>query len=683
MTTLHLDFETRSRVDLPACGAYVYAASPTTEILFLGWAFDDEEPALWLPGQPFPARIAEHFAAGARASIHAHNANFERLITKHVLSDYDGVDIVQPPLDAWYCTATQARARALPGNLDDLARCLGTGHKKDRRGKELIQLLSIPQKDTGEFREDADLMEEMGVYCLQDVRVERATAKMTPPLSEREHRDYVVSEMINDAGLLVDVEFARAAMGYADAELAEICARLAEVTNGAIKTPKQFQALKDMMAPYMAADERIRKAMTRVETDRREGTEKRRIVLDKDARSKLLAIAADEPDFLPADIVEVLELTDAAGKSSVSKFGNMVLRAGADGRVRGAYIASGAGQTGRYSSVGLQLHNFSRTCAKAPAEMRAKVLSGQPLNNVMVDLASMLRPAIQSAPGNILVWGDWSAIEARVLPWLGGGEAVLDIFRRNDKDPSLPDIYKVEYGRAYGIEAGAVDKTQRQVGKVIVLSLGYQGGVRAFQAMARNYKVKIDDQEAGRLRDEWRAANPWAPAFWKALEKAVKDAMRYPGVAFVAGRLVYCRPTSDSPLYCQLPSGRVLSYPQPIMETVEGPYGQVEQVSAIKAQWKPKQGESEWGRIQLYGGLLAENATQAASADILRDALAKLVEDDWVPVGDTHDEIILEVTDAEEKAARAELAAVMLEVPEWAPGLPLACEISSGKVYGK
>ncbi len=80
---------------------------------------------------------------------------------------------------------------------------------------------------------------------------------------------------------------------------------------------------------------------------------------------------------------------------------------------------------------------------------------------------------------------------------------------------------------------------------------------------------------------------------------------------------------------------------------------------------------------------LVHNCTQAASADILRDALAKLVEDNWVPVGDTHDEIILEVTDAEEKAARAELAAVMLEVSEWTLGLPLACEISSGKVYGK
>jgi DNA polymerase len=684
-TVLHLDYETRSRCDLLACGAYKYAADPSTEILCMAWAFDDEEPAIWLPGQPFPQRVAEHFAAGARASIHAHNANFERLITRHVLVDYDGAPAV-PPLEAWYCTATQARARALPGNLDDLARCLGGPQKKDRRGKELIQLLSIPQKDTGEFREDADLLAEMYAYCLQDVRVERAVSKMTPMLSEREHRDWVVSEMVNDAGLLVDVDFARAAVQYADAETAEINARLAEVTGGKITSAKQFARLKDLVLPFMEADERIRKAMTRVETDRREGVEKRRIVLDKDARAKLLALAEDEPGFLPPEILEVLELTDAAGKSSVSKFGNMVLRAGADGRVRGAYIASGAGQTGRFSSVGLQLHNFPRNCAKDPGDMRSKVLAGVELDSVMADLASMLRPSILAAPGNILVWGDWSAIEARVLPWLSGdlgGDEVLQIFRTNDADPSLPDIYKVEYGRAYGIAPTAVAKDQRQIGKVIVLSLGYQGGVKAFQAMARNYKVKIDDIEAARLRDEWRANNPWAPKFWRALEKAAAEAMRYPGMEFQAGRLVYCRPGPDAPLYCLLPSGRVLSYPQPVMEEFEGAYGPETRITAIKAQWKPKQGSDEWGRIQLYGGLTAENATQAVAADVLRDAMAKLVEDGWVPPGHTHDEIILEVREAEGPDARIELAAVMLEVPEWAPGLPLACEVSSGRRYSK
>ena len=35
-------------------------------------------------------------------------------------------------------------------------------------------------------------------------------------------------------------------------------------------------------------------------------------------------------------------------------------------------------------------------------------------------LAGMLRPSIVAPGGQTLVWGDWSAIEARVLPWLSG-----------------------------------------------------------------------------------------------------------------------------------------------------------------------------------------------------------------------------------------------------------------------
>jgi DNA polymerase bacteriophage-type len=85
MTTLHLDYETRSRIDLIRHGAYRYATDPSTEIICLGWAFDDNEPQLWIPGKPFPEEVIEHFSKGDRASIHAHNAQFEILITTYVL----------------------------------------------------------------------------------------------------------------------------------------------------------------------------------------------------------------------------------------------------------------------------------------------------------------------------------------------------------------------------------------------------------------------------------------------------------------------------------------------------------------------------------------------------------------------------------------------------------------------
>lgn len=687
-TVLHLDFETRSEIDLLRHGAFVYAAHPSTTVLCLGWAFGHAPVEVWVPGEPFPDAIRAHFAAGNRASIHAHNAQFEILITEHVLSRMvPGLPI--PPLAAWYCTAAQARARALPGGLDDLGLCLGLNTRKDRRGKELIKLLSMPQRDpeTGGtyWNDDPDLLAEMVAYCRQDVVVERAAGAVTPPLTEAEHGDWLIAEAVNRRGMKVDVPFAEAAVRYADAELAEITTELATVTGGAITSPRQYQRIKAFLAPHMERDDRIRKAMTVVRTDRRTGTETRKITLDRDARAKLTALAELEPGLLPDDVLDVIALTDEAGRSSVAKYSAMTARADADGRVRGAYLYAGAGQTLRFSSAGLQLHNFPRTCAEDPDRIRDVVLRHGALDGVMDTLSSMLRPSIIADDGHVLVWGDWSAIEARILPWLAGGpgDGVLDVFRANDADPSRPDIYMVEAGSVYGIDPAAVDDAQRQVGKVVVLSAGYGGGHRAFQAMARAYRVVLSDEDAARIIQTWRTNNPWAPRLWRDLERAAVAAVRSPGSETRAGRMTYCKPTPAAPLYCLLPSGTILSYPDARVDEVDTEYGIKPVLTAIKAAWKPAKGETDWGRVTLYGGLLAENCTQATAACILRHALKVCAEDGWPVVGHVHDEIVIEVREDEEADARQALAGAMLDVPAWAAGLPMKAATKSGRRYGK
>jgi DNA polymerase bacteriophage-type len=686
---LHVDFETRSEADLKKVGAYVYATHPSTQIICMGWAFDDDEPQIWAPelSPKFPVEVIEHLTANEPRASHAHNAQFERLIVKYVLPIY--AEFPQPDIDHWCCTAAQARARALPGALDDLGACLNLPIQKDKRGKELIRLLCIPHVDgNGDigFNLDPHLLSEMYEYCKQDVRTERLAAQVTPPLTDVEHDDWVVSEMVNDAGLKVDVAFAEAATEYAAAEVAEISAKLTRVTSGKITSHRQHQRLKAFMAPYMEANDRVRNAMTVVKTDRRTGEEEAKTSFDRGARASLLSLEASHPGTLPDKVIRTIELVDEAGRSSVAKFKNMVNRAGCDGRVRGAYIFSGAGQTGRFSSVGLQVHNLPRECAKDPEALHKQVMGDKTLTNVMDDLASMLRPSIIASPKHTLVWGDWSAIEARVLPWLTNsleGNDVLDVFGANDADPALPDIYIRAAGGFYDVQPEYIDKAQRQIGKVIILSSGYQGGYRAFQAMARAYRIEISDDEAGEIIRSWRAQNAWAVNFWCDLNSATINAMRHPGEVFYVGRLIYCRPDDVAPLYCQLPSGRMLAYPQPRLDLVEGVYGDEYKLTAVKAQWKPRRGETEWGRINLYGGLLAENATQATAADILRHSMGLTIEDGWPLVGTTHDELLLEVRDDEVSEAEEALEAVMLDMPVWAEGLPMAVEVSHGKRYAK
>lgn len=98
-------------------------------------------------------------------------------------------------------------------------------------------------------------------------------------------------------------------------------------------------------------------------------------------------------------------------------------------------------------------------------------------------LGMLIRPSFVAAEGKVFVWGDWSAIEARVLPWLAnsrGGERKLDIFRRSDADPKAPDIYEITAGELLGVDPKDVTKPQRQShGKVPELSLGFGGAVGA------------------------------------------------------------------------------------------------------------------------------------------------------------------------------------------------------------
>lgn len=197
-------------------------------------------------------------------------------------------------------------------------------------------------------------------------------------------------------------------------------------------------------------------------------------------------------------------------------------------------------------------------------------------------LGMLVRTAFVAPPGKTFVWGDWSAIEARVLPWLAaspGADRVLDIFRTNDQDSSLPDIYEITAGKLLGKPSSEVSKKERQShGKVPTLSLGFGGGLGALQAMAINYRVYFDAESGKALVESWRADNSWAPEFWgkfrthqedgsviesSGLWGAVHMALRNPGTPYTAGRVAYVYDPSylSGTLFCALPDSRLLTYP--------------------------------------------------------------------------------------------------------------------------
>ena len=655
MSILYCDFETRSKCDLPLRGVYNYAQDASTEVLCMSYAFDDDEVVTWVPGQPFPAAVANH-----TGQIRAHNAAFERLIFWFVLCpDHK---IPEPKLEQFYCTAAQARANCAPGSLEDVGRFAGASMKKDHRGSQLIRLLSIPQAD-GFFRQDQTLMAEMIAYCEQDVCAMRAISKGMRDLSADELADYHVNERVNDRGVRVDVALCNAAIRYATVELDEIQQIVREVTDGAItsvRSPKMRQWVLDRVGPQALE----------LMTVFKDGEAKYSI--DKSVRGNLLILAGENPDEVPPDVAEVIQCADDLWASSVAKFQRAANLADADdGRVRGAFVFSGGSATGRASSFGLQVHNFPRKCAKEPELVRAAMVQGGEIvpqygKRVTDVLKQMLRPALLAEPGNALVVADWSSIEARVNPWLSGrGDDKLDIFRNGG------DVYKVNASATFRVPVAEVTGDQRQVGKIQELACSFGGGVGAFAAMGRIYGLLLPEPEARRMVDGWRRANPWAMPFWDSLERCYTAAMRHKGKEFTAGRITYL--FDGVHLWYALPSGRILCYP----------YARLEEdgVTYAKAAWKPAADAKEWPRARLWRGLACENVTQATANDILRYALRSLDAEGFEPVLHVHDEIVLETADP--VAAEEAMQRVMCTPPAWAAGLPLGIETTTMTRYGK
>lgn len=320
-------------------------------------------------------------------------------------------------------------------------------------------------------------------------------------------------------------------------------------------------------------------------------------------------------------------------------------------------------------------------------------------------LGMLIRPTFIAPLGKTLCWGDFSAIEARVLPWLAaspGAERVLDIFRTNDADPSLPDIYEITAGELMGKDPKDVTKDERQSrGKVPVLSLGFGGGVGALQKMAVNYKVYFDEPAAKSLVESWRSRNQWAPDFWgsfrvdrhgeieraSGLWGAVNMALRNPGTAYEAGRVAYVFDESymGGTLFCALPCGRLLTYPDCKLRTRKVKDKDTGEESEKTAIWYRK----GYGWSALWHGKCAENITQAVAGSILRETLVLidrdevLRHDEALTVAHVHDEIVLEAPDGSEGKVAPRLKELMERKPEWRRDLPLVAETVSSWFYTK
>ena len=628
MTSISIDFETYSECDIKTAGGYNYAAHPSTEVICMAWAIDDEEPQLWVPGDPIPDRLFDELDGAGE--IWAWNAAFERAVWKHQMHKHGWYCEIDP--SQWNDTAALAATLALPRALGQCAQVLGVSEQKDTRGRYLIQRLCQPYR--GERRRDPELLEELYSYCKQDVRTERAIKNLLlpyKPMSDNERRVWLLDQEINWRGMGIDVANVENAIDLIFQTAHRLNARAQDISGGVL--------------PDVGSRARVMA-----------WAQSRGYTLTGYDKNAVLEALADPA--LPDDVRQVLEIRQSLGKASTSKYQSMLNLSGSDSRARGVFSYHGA-QTGRWAGRGFQPQNLPRpafgdtdNCIKLFDQRDPEIIEtlyGDP----MVALSSCLRGMIVPAEGNRLLVSDFSAIEARVLAWLADEQGPLDVFREGG------DIYCHAATGIYNRTITPKDKDERQIGKVAVLALGYQGGVGAFQTMAKAYRVEVADEDADRIKVAWRKAHPKIVRFWYALEQAAQNAVRHKGHAFEAGPVTF-RVVGNF-LFAKLPSGRRLAYYQPR----NGHDG-------LEFWGTDSKLGGRWAKLTTYGGKLCENVTQAVARDLLAEAMLRLEDNGYTVVASIHDEIIVEMQKG--AGTLAEMEQLMCELPEWAAGLPMDAE---------
>jgi len=642
--TLAIDIETYSDVDLISCGVYKYSSSPHFEILLIAYSVDDEETiCIDVANREEPPKEFMEMLFDDTVTKTAFNANFERTC----FSNYYQHSF-RP--EAWRCTAVQAAMLALPLSLEGVGAVLGLDKQKMTEGKELIKYFCSPCKATksngGRTRnlpKDApEKWRQFKTYCIRDVDVEKQIRQRLAkfPIPKREQEIYCLDQRINDRGIMVDRNLVNHAVACDLLYKETATARAYELTG--LENPNSVSQLKLWLKEKG------------LEVDS----------LAKDTVKDLLMKAE-------GDVQEVLKLRLATSKTSVKKYEAIDRSVCAENRVHGLLQFYGANRTGRWAGRLVQIHNLPQNHLPDLELARALVSEGryeevelfyESTPNV---LSELIRTAFVAKLGCRFIISDYSAIEARVLAWLAGEEWRLQVFETHGK------IYEASASAMFHVPIEEIKKTSplRQKGKISELALGYGGAVGALTSMGA-LKMGLTEEELPGLVSTWRSANPHITAFWWAVDEAAVTAVRDKKTSRV-GRVSF--EYKSGILFVTLPSGRKLSYVKPRM--MLNKFGR-------EGLTYEGIGESKkWMRLETYGPKLVENIVQAASRDILAEAMLRLEKEGFDIVCHVHDEVVLEVPDG--KSSVEEVNEIMAVNPVWTEGLPLKAAGFESPFYKK
>lgn len=321
---LWLDLETYSEVPIKN-GTHRYAEA--AEVMLWAYAIDDGPIQVWdvTSGSAMPADLEE--ALLLADEVWAHNSGFDRTVLRHTFG------ALCPEIGRWRDTMVQALSHSLPGALGTLCEVMGVeaDEAKDKEGKQLVMLFCKPLGANRKLRRaTSETHPEQWAkfigYAGRDISAMRVIQKRMPawnyPDNKAELALWHLDQLINDRGVAVDVDLAKAAVEAVARAQEALAEQTLDLTLGQVSAATKRQALMDYLLD----------AHGFIVNDLQGATVDRKLA---------------DPDLDPA-VRELLLVRQQASTSSTAKYKALMGAVSRDGRVRGLLQFNGAARTGRW-----------------------------------------------------------------------------------------------------------------------------------------------------------------------------------------------------------------------------------------------------------------------------------------------------------------------------------------------
>lgn len=272
-----------------------------------------------------------------------------------------------------------------------------------------------------------------------------------------------------------------------------------------------------------------------------------------------------------------------------------------------------------------------------------------------------LKNAVVAPEGYVVINCDSSQIEARVLAWLAGQDELVEAFAQGK------DVYSIFASKIYGRDISKANPVERFVGKTCILGLGYGTGALKLQHTLKTSPPGADltEEQCKDIVSLYRETNDKIIQLWRDGDEVIQDLASWGNTKPYYYGKHDCLYISREGV--RLPNGLHIRYPELYLNTDES-----------KSRYMYK---SRKGPVSMWGGSLVENVVQALARIIVGEQMLK-VNEKYRVVLTVHDAAVVVVKKEELDEAMKYIIDVMSTPPDWAAGLPVACEANHGESYG-